>query len=58
MAQLESYWCLCGERLQYQINIDLYVCKGCKKHFDVLSTEKTHGTYDGGPPKEITDGAA
>ena len=43
----------CGqeEALQYRINYDVYICSNCQHGFTVLSTEKTHVNYTGGPPQ-------
>lgn len=39
--------------MPYMINRDAYVCQQCKKEYDVLSVERDHVMYTGGPPVEI-----
>jgi hypothetical protein len=42
-----------GGRLIYHIAVDAYVCASCKTHYEVLSVERSHINYNGGPPQEI-----
>ena len=42
-----------GGLLHYAINYDCYICSQCRHGFEVLSTEKTHVNYTGGPPQRV-----
>jgi acetyl-CoA carboxylase beta subunit len=44
----------CDAPMPYVIAEDAYVCQKCRTHFGVLSTERDHVMYDGGPPREVT----
>ena len=43
----------CKTKLVYMINRDAYVCRECRKEYNVLSVEHDHILFNGGPPKEI-----